>query len=92
MLGERWKRASKWVFVSIIIGCKNLSYFHERMKIYKDIAIGGRFNSNVIMGNVLMSMYDNSRCLVNAHNAFEIMPKQNVVSWITIIVLKYVLV
>lgn len=51
------------------------------MKIHKDIATRG-FDSSFLMSNVLVSMYGKCKSLVNAHNVFEIMPKQNVVSWI----------
>jgi len=57
------------------------------MKEYKftNIVVNG-FYFSVLMGNVFMSMYGKCGVLVNAHDVFETMLKQNVVSWITIIV------
>ena len=53
-----------------------ISYFHDKMKVNKDVATR-EFDFSVLISNVLMSMYGKCGILVNAHNVFETLPKQN---------------
>nr|ABR17838.1 unknown [Picea sitchensis] len=74
----------KLVFLSVIKACGSQSDLQAGRKVHEDIIARG-FESDVIVGTALASMYTKCGSLENARQVFDRMPKRDVVSWNAII-------
>eukprot|EP01018_Ginkgo_biloba_P019392 Gb_22814 [translate_table: standard] len=69
-----------FTFVSVLSACANLVVVKQGKQVHTHIIKTG-FESHVFVGNSLVDMYAKCGRLEDAHNLFDKIPKQDVVSW-----------
>eukprot|EP01018_Ginkgo_biloba_P008638 Gb_28775 [translate_table: standard] len=71
-------------FPTILPACANLAALEHGKEIHEDIIKSG-LDSDIFVGNALVDMYAKCGSIEEARNVFDKMPRQNVVSWTTMI-------
>eukprot|EP00250_Pteridium_aquilinum_P012707 c20888_g2_i1 orf=3-2270(-) len=67
-------------FITAITACDNPSALYKGRQIHSDI-VENRFESDIVVGTALVSMYGKCGSLKDARTTFHLMAQQNVVTW-----------
>eukprot|EP01018_Ginkgo_biloba_P025605 Gb_06568 [translate_table: standard] len=77
-------KPNSFTFTSVLPACGNLVALEQGMEIHEEIIRTG-LQSDVFVANALVDMYAKCGSIKCAREVFDKMPKQNVVSWTTMI-------
>jgi len=73
-------KPNQFTFTSVLVACADLSAPEEVKQVHSEIIKTG-FEVDVFVGTALIDSYAKCRCLKDAHELFELMPRRNLVSW-----------
>eukprot|EP01018_Ginkgo_biloba_P022611 Gb_35108 [translate_table: standard] len=73
-------KPNQFTFSSVLRSCASLAGLEQGRQIHAHI-IKSRFESDVSVGNSLVTMYARCGSIEDAQNVFDAMPSRNVVSW-----------
>lgn len=77
-------KPTKVTFVTILSGCASQEALLEGRRLHACIVDSG-FDSNLTVGNALVTMYGKCASLKDARKVFDEMPERDVVSWTSIL-------
>eukprot|EP01018_Ginkgo_biloba_P026305 Gb_39298 [translate_table: standard] len=74
----------QFTFASVLPACGSLAALEHGREVHNDIIRNG-FESDIVVANTLIDMYDKCGSIESAHHVFDRMPRRNVVSWTAMI-------
>ncbi|KAI5058787.1 hypothetical protein GOP47_0026957 [Adiantum capillus-veneris] len=72
-------------FSCILKACTGMAAADKGKEIHSELVRRGLMEQDIVLGNALMDFYIKRGALAKAHQVFEELPDQNVVSWTTLI-------
>jgi pentatricopeptide repeat protein len=77
-------KPDQFTFASVLSSCASLGDLEHGKGIHACI-LKRKFESDLSIGNTLVTLYAKCRRIEDAHKVFEKMPKQDIISWIALI-------